>query len=199
MQLYWIVVPTKSLGSDSVRVECSTCPGSVQYITNEGNQKRRHSWEGWHLNLLKVKVPKTLISKDTQLCLTHSSHRTEAACSSSGPPDRSGFHCPPGRTPGRTDTWYELRAPAPREKWSSSRSGSQRGLDTSRCVTPLKTRAKLFNLFYSSHRKSLCWLHLIDIINRKTIQEDSKTNCHHFTSMYIYIYIPHRTMTPKLN
>lgn len=151
-----------------------------------GSKKRRHSWEGWHLNLLKVKVPQTLISKDTQLCLTHSSHRTEAVCSSSGPPDRSGFHCPPGRTPGRTDTWYELHAPAPREKWSSSRSGSQGGLDTSRCVTPLKKGAKWFNLFYSSHRKSLRLLNFYDINSKKKIQENSKTNCHHFTSIYIY-------------
>lgn len=45
MQLYWIVVPTKSLGSDRVRVECSTCPGSVQYITIEGKGGKRDKTE----------------------------------------------------------------------------------------------------------------------------------------------------------
>lgn len=152
MQLYWIVVPTKSLGSDRVRVECSTCPGSVQYITIEGKGgKKRQNWEGWHLNLLKVKVLQIPIRKDTQLCWTHSSHRTEAGCSSLGPPDRSGFHCPRGRTPGRTDMWYGLRAPALHETWSSSRSGSLVDLDTSHCVIPLENRGKMVSLFYSSH------------------------------------------------
>lgn len=30
-----MVVPTKSLGSDRDLVECSTCPGSEQYMTDE--------------------------------------------------------------------------------------------------------------------------------------------------------------------
>lgn len=118
---------------------------AVHNYWGEG-MKKRQSWEGWHLNLLKVKVLQTPISKDTQLCLTHSSHRTEAGCSSLGPPDRSGFHCPRGRTPGRTDMWCELRAPALHEMWSSSRSGSQVDLDTSHCVIPLENRGKMTEL-----------------------------------------------------
>lgn len=33
--MYWMVVPTSSTGSEMRRVECSTSPGSVQYITGE--------------------------------------------------------------------------------------------------------------------------------------------------------------------
>lgn len=41
LQLYWMVVPTKSLGSDRDLVECSTWPGSEQYMTEKKEYIRK--------------------------------------------------------------------------------------------------------------------------------------------------------------
>lgn len=69
---------------------------------------------------------------------TDSFHRTGAVSSRRGLTDRWGSLVPPGHNQGHTGRWYEPLAPVQCGMSSSSRSGSQAGLDRSHFGTPLR-------------------------------------------------------------